>query len=101
MSTKTKELATFLSTQKSIKEVTESEGVIFFEFYERNFKKLKVFIDTLRENSSVIYGESADDIVDSVIEYHPLKSQYFKLHLGFDDAEDILFGLRAGLKTFS
>lgn len=101
MYTKTLEIADFLATQKTIKSVITRDGVILFEFYEHSFKKLKTFIDTLREYSPIIYGENNSD-TDSILEYRPLKSPYFKLSMGyFEDVEDILTGLENGLKAIT
>ena len=85
-----------------------------FELYEHSFNKLKKFVDTVREHGPIIYGESLAS-PETILAYPPLMSHkslpkeireslgitdgFFRLSVGFEDPEDIIRGLKEGLKT--
>lgn len=89
-------------------------AVISFVLKETNQKKLKKFVDTIRENCHVVYGESLAS-PETIIAYPPLMSHksipkdirdslgitdgFFRLSVGFEDPEDIIFGIERGLKV--
>jgi cystathionine beta-lyase/cystathionine gamma-synthase len=83
-------------------------------FVVKETKNLKKFVDTLRKNSPIIYGESLAS-PETILAYPPLMSHkslpreireslgitdgFFRLSLGFEDPEDIIRGLEVALKT--
>ncbi len=87
-------------------------GVVSFELVETKLGKLKTFVDRLREVSPIIYGESLAS-PETILAYPPLMSHkslpkdvreslgitdgFFRLSVGFEDAEDILRGLNTAL----
>jgi len=83
-------------------------------FVVKETKNLKKFVDTLRKNSPIIYGESLAS-PETILAYPPLMSHkslpreireslgitdgFFRLSLGFEDPEDIIRGFEVALKT--
>ncbi len=127
------EIARFLEKQKQVKKVLypglpshpshsiakkQTKGgygaVISFVLKKDDPKSLKRFVDTLRENSPIIYAESLAS-PETIIAYPPLMSHkslpkeireslgitdgFFRLSVGFEDPEDIIHGLISGLKV--
>ena len=88
--------------------------VVSFELYEQDYKNLKRFVDRIRETSPIIYAESLAS-PETILAYPPLMSHkslpadvrnslgitdgFFRLSVGFEDPEDIIHGLREGLKS--
>ncbi len=91
-------------------------AIVSFVIKQKNTKKLKRFVDTLRTNSPIVYGESLAS-PETILAYPPLMSHkslpddvreslgitdgFFRLSVGFEDAEDIIHGLREGLAAIS
>lgn len=89
-------------------------GLISFILKKEDKRSLKRFVDTLRKHSPVIYGESLAS-PETIIAYPPLMSHkslpkdvreslgitdgFFRLSVGFEDPQDIIQGLNAGLQT--
>jgi cystathionine gamma-lyase len=87
-------------------------GVVSFELNENKFDNLKKFVDTVRANSPIVYAESLAS-PETIIAYPALMSHkslprdvrlslgisdsFFRLSLGFEDSQDIIAGLKAGL----
>lgn len=87
-------------------------GVLSFTLKETAFEKLKHFVDTVRAHSPIVYGESLAS-PETILAYPPLMSHgslpkdvrdslgivdgFFRLSVGFEDPEDIIAGLKAGL----
>lgn len=83
-------------------------------FVVKNTSNLKKFVDTLRENSPIIYGESLAS-PETILAYPPLMSHksipkeireslgitdgFFRLSVGFEDPEDIIRGFEVALKV--
>ena len=90
--------------------------VVSFELYEQDHKKLKRFVDRIRETSPIIYAESLAS-PETILAYPALMSHkslpvdirnslgitdgFFRLSVGFEDPEDIIHGLREGLRSLS
>lgn len=88
-------------------------AVISFVLKNEHHSDLKKFIDTVRDNSPIVYGESLAS-PETIIAYPPLMSHksvpekirkmlgitngFFRLSVGFESPEDIIRGLEAGLK---
>ena len=88
-------------------------GVVSFVLKNEQFAYLKKFIDTLRKNSPIVYGESLAS-PETIIAYPPLMSHksleknireslgitdgFFRLSVGFEDPRDIIDGLQIALK---
>lgn len=88
-------------------------GVVSFILKKKDRRTLKRFIDKIRKSSPLIYGESLAS-PETIIAYPPLMSHkslprdvreslgitdgFFRLSVGFEDPEDIIAGLAAGLK---
>lgn len=95
----------------------QSEGgcgaVISFVLKNPRHARLKKFVDTLREYSPVVYGESLAS-PETILAYPPLMSHkslprgireslgitdgFFRLSLGLEDPEDIIYGLKKALE---
>lgn len=89
-------------------------AVISFILKNKYRSKLKKFVDTLREHSPIIYGESLAS-PETIIAYPPLMSHksipkdireslgitdcFFRLSIGFEDPYDIIYGLNKALKS--
>lgn len=89
-------------------------AVISFVLKDKYNSKLKNFVDSLREHSPVIYGESLAS-PETIISYPPLMSHksipreireslgitdgFFRLSVGFENPKDIIFGLNRALKA--
>jgi cystathionine beta-lyase/cystathionine gamma-synthase len=87
-------------------------GVVSFELKATSFEELKKFVDTVRANSHIIYGESLAS-PESILSYPPLMAHksvpkdvreslgisdsFFRFSVGFENPEDIIRGLKAGL----
>ena len=88
--------------------------MVSFVLREQSFDKLKQFVDAVRSTSPIIYGESLAS-PETILAYPPIMSHgslpkdirdslgivdgFFRLSVGFEDAEDIIAGLRAGLEV--
>jgi cystathionine beta-lyase/cystathionine gamma-synthase len=91
-------------------------GVVSFELHESRHDSLKKFINTVRRYSPIVYGESLAS-PETIICYPPLMSHkslpkevrlslgisdsFFRLSLGFENPQDIIAGLKAGLDEIS
>lgn len=91
-------------------------AVISFVLKKKYPIVLKKFIDTLRENSPVVYAESLAS-PETIIAYPPLMSHksipkdireslgitdgFFRLSVGLENPEDIIFGLDSALKAIT
>lgn len=89
-------------------------AVVSFILKDKYNSKLKKFVDSLREHSPIIYSESLAS-PETIIAYPPLMSHgsiprdireslgitdgFFRLSVGFENPEDIIFGLDNGLKA--
>ncbi len=87
-------------------------GVVSFELKTDSLPSLKKFVDDVRANSHIIYAESLAS-PETILAYPPLMSHksipgdvrkslgisdsFFRLSVGFEDPEDIIRGLKAGL----
>ena len=88
-------------------------AVISFETNCQDLKKLKEFVDKVQERSNIVYGESLAS-PETILAYPPLMSHhalsreerlslgisdgFFRLSLGFENVNDILYDLEEGLK---
>ncbi len=88
-------------------------GVVSFILKNKNNRVLKKFVDLLRKNSPIVYGESLAS-PETIIAYPPLMSHrsipkdireslgitdgFFRLSVGFEDPKDIILGLDCALK---
>lgn len=88
-------------------------AVISFVFKDEYISKLKEFVDSLRKHSPIVYCESLAS-PETIIAYPPLMSHksipksireslgitdgFFRLSVGFENPEDIIFGLSEALK---
>lgn len=89
-------------------------GVLSFILKDSTFSRLKTFVDTLREYSPIVYGESLAS-PETIIAYPPLMSHkslprdvreslgitdgFFRLSVGFEDPKDIVWGLSRALDS--
>ncbi len=89
-------------------------AVVSFTLKNEKFNSLKKFVDNVRKNSPIIYGESLAS-PETIIAYPPLMSHkslpkdireslgitdgFFRLAVGFEDPKDIIYGLEMGLKS--
>lgn len=89
-------------------------AVVSFVLKKKDNSTLKKFIDSLRKHSPIIYGESLAS-PETIITYPPLMSHksvpkdireslgitdgFFRLSVGLENPEDIIFGLSEALKT--
>jgi cystathionine beta-lyase/cystathionine gamma-synthase len=96
------------------KKQTRSGYGAALSFVVKKTENLKKFVDTLRENAPIIYGESLAS-PETILAYPPLMSHkslpkeireslgitdgFFRLSVGFEDAEDIVRGIEVALKT--
>lgn len=125
-------VATFLQKQTQIEKVLypglethpghetakkQSNGgygaALSFVVKNTNFTDLKKFVDTLRENAPIIYGESLAS-PETILAYPPLMSHksipeetreslgitdgFFRLSVGFEDPKDIIHGFEIALR---
>lgn len=90
-------------------------GVISFVFKKSGKQSLKRFVDVLRAESPIVYGESLAS-PETIIAYPPHMSHgsmprdvreslgivdgFFRLSVGLEDSEDIIRGLKAALLTY-
>lgn len=88
-------------------------AVVSFILKETTHNSLKKFVDTLREHSPIVYGESLAS-PETIIAYPPLMSHkslprdvreslgitdgFFRLSVGLEDPEDIIYGLKKALE---
>jgi cystathionine beta-lyase/cystathionine gamma-synthase len=91
-------------------------ATVSFVLKKKYTKKLKRFVDTLREHSPIVYGESLAS-PETILAYPPLMSHkslpddvreslgitdgFFRLSVGFEDPQDIIHGLRQGLAALN
>ena len=89
-------------------------GVLSFELKDEYHKDIEKFINAITENSHIIYGESLAS-PETILAYPPLMSHksvpkevrqslgisdgFFRLSVGFEDADDIMAGLNAGFNV--
>lgn len=89
-------------------------GVVSFVVKKKHVGKLKLFVDTVRKNSPIVYGESLAS-PETILAYPPLMSHkslpadirnslgitdgFFRLSVGFEDSQDIIYGLEKGLAS--
>lgn len=89
-------------------------AVVSFILKNKHNSKLKKFVNSIREHSPIIYGESLAS-PETIIAYPPLMSHksipkdireslgitdgFFRLSVGLEDSEDIIFGLKEALKV--
>lgn len=89
-------------------------GVISFILKKDDKRSLKRFVDGIRKNSPIVYGESLAS-PETIIAYPPHMSHgsmpkavreslgitdgFFRLSVGFEDAEDIIRAIREGLEA--
>lgn len=89
-------------------------AVVSFILKKKYNSKLKTFVNSLREHSPIIYGESLAS-PETIIAYPPLMSHksipkdireslgitdgFFRLSVGFENPEDIIFGFDRALKA--
>lgn len=89
-------------------------AVVSFVLHEEGKDKLKKFIDAIRDNSHIVYGESLAS-PETIIAYPPTMSHgsvprdvryslgitdgFFRLSVGLEAPEDIIIGLSAGLRA--
>jgi cystathionine beta-lyase/cystathionine gamma-synthase len=87
-------------------------GVVSFILKKKSQAELKLFVDTLRAHSPIVYGESLAS-PETILAYPPCMSHrsvptevreslgitegFFRLSLGFEDPKDIIDGLQKGL----
>lgn len=87
-------------------------GVLSFELTETRLEKLKLFVDVAREEGPITYAESLAS-PETILAYPSLMSHkslpsdvrlslgigdsFFRLSLGFEDAEDVITGLSCAL----
>jgi cystathionine beta-lyase/cystathionine gamma-synthase len=91
-------------------------AVLSFILKKSDIKSLKKFIDTVQKRSPIIYGESLAS-PETIIAYPPIMSHkslpkdvrdslgitdgFFRLSVGFEAPEDIIFGLNQGLRSIN
>lgn len=91
-------------------------GVISFVLKNKKRSALKRFVDTVREWSPIIYGESLAS-PETILAYPPLMSHkslpkeireslgiddgFFRLSVGFEEPRDIILGLKKALEAIS
>ena len=89
-------------------------SVVSFILKKNDFNSLKKFVDVVRKNSPIIYGESLAS-PESILAYPPLMSHkslpidireslgitdgFFRLSVGLENFEDIIFGIEKGLSA--
>ena len=89
-------------------------AVVSFILKKKKHKDLKKFIDILRKNSPIIYAESLAS-PETIIAYPPLMSHksipkeirdslgitdgFFRISVGFEDSQDIIYGFDKALKS--
>lgn len=98
--------------------IKQSEGghgaVVSFVLKKKDFKTLKKFVDKVRDNSHIIYGESLAS-PETILAHPPLMSHksipkdireslgindgFFRLSVGLEDSKDIIRGLEEGLRV--
>jgi len=99
----------------AVKQIKNGFGaVVSFELKNNQFSKIKKFVEKVTEDDIIVYGESLAS-PETILAYPRLMSHcsltqedrdslgisdsFFRLSVGFEDPQDIIARLEAGLKT--